>query len=104
MTISTRPPIRPGATMSLVNRQAPRAGGDDPDDQQEPGRNQHHRASEPRAAIDRMSTKPIAATVAIEMRATPARPRIVDRQADHAAISSSQTRPMWRKRTCQRAG
>jgi len=49
-----------------------RAGRRHPNDEQKPGRDQHHRAIRAARPIDRMSRKPIAATVAIEMRATPA--------------------------------
>ena len=74
MTISTRPPISPGATMSLVSvAERRRAGGDHPDDEQEPGRESASPRGPSRAPpVDRMSRKPIAVTVAIEMRATPA--------------------------------
>ena len=44
MTISTRPPISPGAARSLVEGPGDReARAGDPDEQQEPGRDQHHR-------------------------------------------------------------
>ena len=45
MTISTRPPSSAGPTMSLVRKPSTVSGrADDPDDQEEPGRDQHHRA------------------------------------------------------------
>ena len=73
MTISTRPPISPGAAMSLVS---PPSAAAPAATTQTTSRNQVGISitarSEPRAAIDRMSRKPIAVTVAIEMRATPA--------------------------------
>ena len=45
ITISTRPPIRAGETRSLVSVPVTvKRGADDPDQQQKPGRDQHHRA------------------------------------------------------------
>ena len=47
MTMRTRPPSNAGPTMSLVTRPNHRhCRADHPDDQQQPGRNQHHRAVE----------------------------------------------------------
>ena len=73
MTISTRPPISPGDARSLVNvpmTVKPAAAT------QTSSRNQVGISitarSEPRAAMLRTRMKPMPATVAIEMRATPA--------------------------------
>ena len=58
----------------IVGQHAERrgAGGDDPDDEKEPGRISMTARSEPRAAMLRIKRKPIEATVAMERRATPA--------------------------------
>ena len=73
ITISTRPPIRPGEARSLATVPIAAAAAATT---QTPSRNQvgikRIARSEPRAASVRISNKPTAATLATEMRATPA--------------------------------
>jgi hypothetical protein len=73
ITISTKPPINPGAARSLVTRPiaAPPAAQTQTPSRNQVGINRIAR-SEPRAASIRINKRPIAATLAIEMRATPA--------------------------------
>ncbi len=85
MTISTRPPISPGAARSLVS---PPSAAAPAATTQTTSRNQVGISitarSEPRAAIDRISRKPIAVDGG-DRNARDARGdrRVVDRQADH---------------------